>query len=303
MSIFPTKILLATDGSEDAEFAARVAADFTKRTGAELHVSHAWRPLPHYTYPSLVPEKYHPPYEEGARSLLDGQVDRIERAGGIVAESHLVRGRTAEAIIELGEEIDAGLIVVGSRGHGPVGRLVMGSVSEGVVHHAHCPVLVVRGGEEAWPPQRIVIGDDGSGPARRAGELAAAIAKLGGSEVTLVRAYENPPEPIGGWSAQDRRELDEVLSRERQALQERAEELVAVAGSRPEIRLIETEPTLAMLMVAEQGGEESTLIAVGSRGLGAAKRTILGSVSTKVLRVAGGPVLVCPDSMSRRSQA
>ena len=48
MSIFPTNILLATDGSEDAEFAARVAVDLTKRTGAELHVSHAWRPLPHY---------------------------------------------------------------------------------------------------------------------------------------------------------------------------------------------------------------------------------------------------------------
>ena len=301
MTIFPTKILLATDGSEDAELAARVAADLTKRTAAELHLSHAWRPLPYYAYPSLVPEEYHPPYEEGAKKLLDEQVGRIERAGGTVAESHLVTGRPAEAIIELGEEIDAGLIVVGSRGHGPVGRLVMGSVSEGVVHHAHCPVLVVRGGEEAWPPQRIVIGDDGSGPARRAGELAAAFAKLVGAEVTLVQAYENPPEPIGGWSAQDRRELDEVLSRERQALQERAEELVAIAGTRPEIRLIETEPTLAMLMVAEQGVEESTLIAVGSRGHGAAKRTILGSVSTKVLRVARGPVLVCPDSMSQGS--
>src|SRR3712207_7313477 len=46
---------------------------------------------------SLVPEKYHPPYEEGARSLLDEQVERIERSGGIVAESHLVTGRTARS--------------------------------------------------------------------------------------------------------------------------------------------------------------------------------------------------------------
>jgi nucleotide-binding universal stress UspA family protein len=298
--VFPAKILFATDGSKDAEIAARAAVELTKVTGAELHVSHAWRPLPHYAYPSLVPEEYHPPYEEGARRLLDEQVGRIEQAGGIVAGSHLAMGRPAEAIIDLGEEIEAGLIVVGSRGHGPVGHLVMGSVSEGVVHHAPCPVLVVRGGEEAWPPQAIVIGDDGSGAARRAGELAAAIAKLVGAEFTLVRAYENPPEPIGGWSAQNRRELDELLSRERQALQERAEELVTIAGGRPGISLIETEPTLAMLLVAEQGGEESTLIAVGSRGLGAAKRTILGSVSTKVLRVARGPVLVCPDPMSQR---
>jgi nucleotide-binding universal stress UspA family protein len=298
MTIFPTKILLATDGSNDAELAARAAADLSEGTGAELHVVHAWRPLPHYAYPSLVPEEYHPPYEEGARKLLDEQVGRIERAGGTIAESHLAMGRSVDAIIDLGEKIEAGLLVLGSRGLGPVRRLVMGSVSEGVVHHARCPVLVVRGGEEAWPPGSIVVGDDGSGPARRAGELAIVVAKVIGAEATFVRAYENPPEPVGGRSAQDRRELDELLSAKRQELEERAEELATIAGSRPETRLIETEPTLAMLMVAEQVGEESTLIAVGSRGLGATKRTILGSVSTKVLRVARGSVLVCPHSTS-----
>jgi nucleotide-binding universal stress UspA family protein len=299
---FPARILLATDGSRDAELAARVAADLSVGTGAELHVCHAWRPLPYYAYPSLVPEEYHPPFEEGARKLLDEQVGRIGQAGGTVAESHLVMGRPAEAIIDLGEEIGAGLIVVGSRGLGPVRRLVMGSVSEGVVHHASCPVLVVRGGEEAWPPQSIVVGDDGSGPAKKAGELGAVFAMLVGAEIALVRAYENPPKPIRGWSAQDRRELDEALSRERQALEERAEELVTIAGSRPETRLIETEPTLAILMAAEEGREESTFIVVGSRGLGAAKRTILGSVSTKILRVARGPVLVCPPAMSSDAQ-
>jgi nucleotide-binding universal stress UspA family protein len=298
MTIFPTKILLATDGSNDAELAARAAADLSEGTGAELHVVHAWRPLPRYAYPSLVPEEYHPPYEEGARKLLDEQVGRIERAGGTIAESHLAMGRSVDAIIDLGEKIEAGLLVLGSRGLGPVRRLVMGSVSEGVVHHSRCPVLVVRGGEEAWPPGSIVVGDDGSGPARRAGELAIVVAKVIGAEATLVRAYENPPEPVGGRSAQDRRELDELLSAKRQELEERAEELATIAGSRPETRLIETEPTLAMLMVAEQVGEESTLIAVGSRGLGATKRTILGSVSTKVLRVARGSVLVCPHSTS-----
>jgi nucleotide-binding universal stress UspA family protein len=295
---FPARILLATDGFKDAELAARAAADLSEETGAELHVCHVWRPLTHYSYPSLVPEKYHPPYEEGARKLLDEQVGQIGRAGGTVAESHLVMGRPPEGIIDLGEEIKAGLIVVGSRGLGPVRRLVMGSVSEHVVHHASCAVLVVRGGEEAWPPQSIEIGDDGSGPAKRAGELGAVIATLVGAEVALVRACENPPKPIRGWSAQDRRELDEALSRERQALEERAEELVTIAGSRPETRLIETEPTLAMLMAAEEGREESTLIVVGSRGLGAPKRTILGSVSTKVLRVARGSVLVCPPKRS-----
>jgi nucleotide-binding universal stress UspA family protein len=90
--------------------------------------------------------------------------------------------------------------------------------------------------------------------------------------------------------AQDRRKFDLARSRERHAL----EELEMIAGSAPEVRLIDTEPTLALLLVAEEREEEMTLIAVGSRRLDTAKRAMLGSVSTKILRTASGPVLVRP---------
>jgi nucleotide-binding universal stress UspA family protein len=76
MNIFPTRNLPATDGSEEAAVAARAATDLSRLTGSELHVVHAWRSLPHYAYPSLVPERYHPPYEEGARKILAGQVEQ-----------------------------------------------------------------------------------------------------------------------------------------------------------------------------------------------------------------------------------
>ena len=292
MNAFPTKILLATDGSADAVLATRAAVDLSSRTGAELHVIHTWQAIPPYAYPSLTTEWYVPPYEEAARKLLAEQVELVEETGGAVAEAHMLRGRPADVIVDLGEEVEADLIVVGSRGLGAVGRLLVGSVSEGVVHHAPCPVLIVRGGQGAWPPERVVTGDDGSDPAKRAAELAAGIAKLFETDAVLVRAYENPPEPIVGWSAQDRRELDEALLLEERALEERAKEMEEVGVGRPETRLIETEPTLALLLVAEEKDEEKALIAVGSRGLGAAKRAMLGSVSTKVLRVARGPVLV-----------
>ena len=301
MNAFPTKILLATDGSADAILAARAAVDLSSRTGSELHVVHAWQAIPPYAYPSLSTEWYVPPYEEAARKLLTEQVELVEEAGGAVAEAHLVRGRPADAVIDQGEEVGADLIVVGSRGLGAVGRLLVGSVSEGIVHQAPCPVLVVRGGQGAWPPERVITGEDGSDPAKRAAELAAGIAKLFETDAVLVRAFENPPEPIIGWSAQDRRELDEALLLEERVLEERAREMEEVGVGRPETRLIETEPTLALLLVAEENEEEKALIAVGSRGLGAAKRAMLGSVSTKVLRVARGPVLVvCPHG--RRTQ-
>jgi len=71
-------------------------------------------------------------------------VKKIKEAGGAVQEAHLRRGRKDQEIVRLAEEIGAGLIVLGSRGRGGVRRALMGSVSDSVVRHAHCPVMVVR---------------------------------------------------------------------------------------------------------------------------------------------------------------
>ena len=79
-----------------------------------------------------------------ARRLLGAQVKQTEADGGTVAQAHLRLGRPDEQIVALAEEIGAGLIVMGSRGLGGLRRLLMGSVSDSVVRHAHCPVLVVR---------------------------------------------------------------------------------------------------------------------------------------------------------------
>jgi nucleotide-binding universal stress UspA family protein len=156
-------------------------------------------------------------------------------------------------------------------------------------------VLIVRGGENAWPPPKIVVGDDGSEAAERAGILAAEIASLYGVEVVLMRAYENPPEPVGGWSARDRHELDEALSRRREDLDGRAEQVAALTQHHTGSRLIETKASPAASLVAGKRDEEGTLLAVGSRGLGALDRVLSGSVSTGVLRAAVGPVLVVPS--------
>ena len=157
MSTFPTKILLATDGSKEAALAARTAIDLAQKTGSELHVVHARIPL----YSSGLHESYdegvdvrayvQEKSEERARrgqGLLDEQVSKIKAAGGSVVQAHLRVGRPDVQIAALAEEIGAGLIVVGSRGLGAMRRVLMGSISSSVVQHAHCPVLVVRGEEQ-----------------------------------------------------------------------------------------------------------------------------------------------------------
>lgn len=297
MSIFSNKILLATDGSKDAELAAKATVDLSKRTGAELHVVHAWRPLPHYAYPSLVPEGYQPPYEEGARKILEAQVGRIEEAGISVAEAHLVTGRPADAILDLGDQIGAGLIVVGSRGLGPVKRLLVGSVSESIVHHAKCPVLVVRSGAESWPPVRVVIGEDLSEDAHSAAKLGITLGKLMEAETLLVHTYEGMP-PHPETLPQADRELYEAmvekhLRQVESALEERAAELEQAYDVRPQGRIVPGESAQVLAEIAEEGDGPSLLV-VGSRGLGTSERIVIGSVSSKVLRAAGGPVLVCP---------
>ena len=153
MSIFPTKILLATDGSKDAELARTTAVDMATTTGSELHVvTVASGYSPYEGYPShdlRIPEVVEQ-LRRRAEIILDEQVQRIERDGGEVARKHLKIAKPVgernrgDQIVRVAEEIDAGLIVMGTRGRGGLRRALMGSVSDGVVRHAHCPVLVVR---------------------------------------------------------------------------------------------------------------------------------------------------------------
>jgi nucleotide-binding universal stress UspA family protein len=145
MSIFPTTILLATDGSEEAQLASTTAADLAEKTNSELHVLTVGPDYPLYELPEH-PAGFEDVLRENrreAKEVLEQQAKRIEQAGGTVKETHLREGRADEEIVEVAEEIGAGLIVMGSRGHGRLRRALLGSVSDAVVRHAHCPVTIV----------------------------------------------------------------------------------------------------------------------------------------------------------------
>ena len=151
MSIFPTTILLATDGSEEAQAAAKTAADLAKSTNSELHLIYVGH-MPSIFYESagtmaLDPDlqsRLEEEAEEAAKTNLEKQVQKIREAGIEVAAIHTSVGFPDVEIVGLAERLGAGLIVMGSRGRGPLKRALMGSVSDSVVRHAHCPVLVVR---------------------------------------------------------------------------------------------------------------------------------------------------------------
>ncbi len=289
MSVFPTKILLATDGSEDAVQATEAASDLAGKSGSELHVVHVWHDVPGPYRRAFVKREL----RRQGQEILDQQVQNIESIGGTVAQAHLRAGRTSDEVIELSEELGVGLLVVGSRGMGTVRRILIGSHSEEIVHHAHVPELVVRRGHSAWPPSRVVIGEDFSDHAKKAGELAANIAGLYGSQVTLLYAHPDLPEVPPG-EARDAavQELGGIRERDEERLERRADELKEMAGSRPEVRVSDDYPASVILQATQE--TPPPLVAVGSRGLAGLTRTRLGSVSTKVVTASPGPVLVCP---------
>lgn len=288
MTFPPAKVLLASDGSTDAALAAKAAVDIARKTGAEIHVVHVWRSIPSTRFESYIRARL----EEEARETLDRQVEQVRGDEAIIVESHLKEGSAAEEILDLAEEIGTDLVLIGSRGLGPVKRLALGSVSEAVAHHATRPVLVLRGG---WPPTRVVVGDDGSDAAESAGKLAAFIGGLFGTKALLVRTYPELPEIDVEGRRLNPRLVDDELKREWRKLDERAMRTGNAGGIRPTVRLSAGEPAASLLEAAEEeGAPETTLIAVGSRGLEPMQRMRLGSVSTKVLRAARGPVLVYP---------
>jgi nucleotide-binding universal stress UspA family protein len=272
MNRFPTKMLLATDGSENTAQATKAAVDIAKRSGSELHLTHVWHDVPGPYRHDFVKRELRLQGQE----ILDEQVKKIEEAGGTVTKAHLRGGRTFVEVLRLGDELDAGLLVVGSRGLRGLRRMLLGSHSEDIVHHAHRAVLVVPSRENVWPPAQIVAGDDFSEDAKKAAELAAALGKLFGARMLLLHAVsQGSGEAVEG------------------KLEDRAGELEDILEERPQTRVVPGDPA-EVIIEAEREGEGPTLVAVGSRGLGLEERVGLGGVSTKLIRAGLGAVLVYP---------
>src|SRR5215208_7399491 len=156
MSIFPTRILLATDGSEEAELAALRAVDIAETTDSELHVVHVGV-LPTFleSYPGTLgySGKLYEQIEEESRERLRELSWQVKVAGGTVAGSHPRMGAVDLEVVALAKELGVGLIVMGCRGHRGIRRAIEGSISDGVIRHAPCPVLVVRSHESVQDPK------------------------------------------------------------------------------------------------------------------------------------------------------
>ena len=142
------RIVVGTDGSETAGEAVRQAVDLAKLAGAQLSIVSAYAPV---SKRRLQSEQEGAPadvqYEIGPREdvnlVLDGAAASAKKEG-LDVQTHPVEGDPAEAVLNVAEETNADLIVVGNKGMTGARRFLLGSVPNNVSHHAPCSVMIVR---------------------------------------------------------------------------------------------------------------------------------------------------------------
>jgi nucleotide-binding universal stress UspA family protein len=139
-------ILVGHDGSECAQHALRWAGELARRSGLDLHVLRAWS-MTSAPRPASWSPGYVPPMDDWAGAVyeeLNKHVTAARLDPSVRVTCHVVHRSPAKGLIETAAGAD--LLVVGARGRGGFGGLLLGSVSDQVVHHAPCPVTVIRSG-------------------------------------------------------------------------------------------------------------------------------------------------------------
>ncbi len=134
-------ILVAIDGSEAAARALAMAANLAAKLSARMTIAHV---LPTYEGP---PDSNFEPFERAAEAYAQQLLTSGIRSSGLPVdrvETAVLRGDSASAVADCADRVKADLVVVGSRGRGTVTRMLMGSVSDRLVHICNLPVLVVR---------------------------------------------------------------------------------------------------------------------------------------------------------------
>jgi nucleotide-binding universal stress UspA family protein len=137
------QVIIASDGSEAATHAVRAGMELAKEYHANVNVLNVLQPLA--SYPGVSRDDLYPEvYAKQVKEVIGRQVDPIARETGVPYWLCQEQGHPAQTLVGFAEKQKADLIVVGSRGRGGFKRLLLGSVSTSVLHHAHCSVLVVR---------------------------------------------------------------------------------------------------------------------------------------------------------------
>jgi nucleotide-binding universal stress UspA family protein len=279
------RILLATDGTPQAEAAAHLAAALAQSAGATVRVVHCWSLEVHHRHGGREVEM-----RSEADKLIADSVDRL-RALGLEADGQVIRAETAHigaAIANSVRTFEADLLVVGSRGKSDWRALFEHGVSNQVLTSVNCPVLVVREDSASMlqEPTRVLLAVAGGDDVVPAARAAIAAAWAPGSKVLVAHVAQALISVDGAYVESDE-EIQSTIDRAARLLKEAGTATeTTVAGHGPVARVI--------AQIAAQW--QADVIVIGSSRLGNLGSIMFGSVTHDLIRETRRPVLVAERS-------
>ncbi|MFG1843619.1 universal stress protein [Micromonospora sp. NPDC049175] len=273
------EILVGYDGSTDASTALEWALEEARHSGQPVRLAYVfeWLTVAGWVGPGVAPGVWP---DETARRQVE---DLVRKAAAEAAAAHPGLTITGEvydgppALVLQERSAEAGMLVLGSRGHGGFGGLLAGSTAVSVAAHAHCPVVVVRDGTAGGPDDPVAVGVDGSAPSLVA--LGFAVERAARRQVPLRVLHAWTPGPGGAAGVPDERAaVEQALEPWRRTYPQLNVTVDLISGS-----------PAAMLIEASRSAQA---VVVGSRGRGGLAGMLLGSVSQQVIQHAGCPVAV-----------
>jgi nucleotide-binding universal stress UspA family protein len=233
-----------------------------------------------------------------AAAALDATIaDTVGAAAAAEIRTEAVCDLPARALLDAA--LDADLLVVGPRGRGELRELMLGSVTQACLHHARCPVAVVRTSDQQAAPraegadQRVVVGVDGSDDSARALRWALVDARLRGAVAAVVHAWHPPYSLSFAAAAVDFPAFEDAATR----LLDRVVDAVE-----PEFRDVPIERVLVSGSATDAllgAAQDADVVVVGGRGVGGFRGLLLGSVSQQLAHHAPCPVVVVPSAAAR----
>jgi len=292
-------IVVGIDGSPDSHAALRWAVREATMRNAALTLAYAATPVPgdslvvEWTGDS-VPAELLGRLGETARQALADAVKLVEDMTNERSRPRInneaFSGLPVTALVELSAKAE--MVVVGSRGRGALERVLLGSVSTGLVHHAHCPVAVIRKDVSVPDEGFVLVGVDGSPASELATAIAFDEASWRGAELVALHAWtdvEVPATPSREWTGTTRTSWTRLQSAAEETLAER------LAGWRERYPDVVVHREVVVNHAAQhlvERSESAQLVVVGSHGRGGFAGMMLGSVSTAVVHAVRTPVIV-----------
>lgn len=295
------RILCPVDFSEFSERALGYASSLTRHFGARLFIQNTVHPSAYLFLGGIEAGVATIDSDTLIQSARD-QVRKLLIASGISMSDATVllnEGDATERILETVSKDAIDLIVMGTHGHKGFSRFVLGSVSEGIIHRAPCPVLVVGRPQRSfldanWEqrPKTVLLATDFSSPSDRAVAYALRWGCEWPSKVVLFHAVQKPAPAMQGLVdlfPEYNPYFEQQVTRAWQKIQEIVPEEAQLGGCNPVYEVRHGDPKEEILKVAEE--KNADLIITGARGAGGSTEA-WGSVSSAVVRDGRFPVLV-----------